>query len=81
MFREELVSVGEMELACFASDFQFDFPSSVRANVILNDYVPSLRSKGVFVVVEKGARENSSKNNVCALNFRPVKGFCSKITS
>ena len=81
MFGEELVSVGEMELVCFSFYFHFDFPSSVRANVVLDDDVSSLCGKGVFVVAEKGARENSSKNNVCALNFRPVKGFCSKITS
>ena len=81
MVGEELVGVGEMELARLASNFKFNFPASVRADVIFNDYVSSLRSEGFFVMVEEGARENLSKNNVCALNFRPVKGFCSKITS
>ena len=78
---EELVGVGEMELARLASNFKLNFPESVRVYVIFNDYVSSLRSEGVFVVVEEGAREFFFEYDVCALNFRPVKGFSSKITS
>ena len=70
-----------MELARLASNFKFNFPTSVGADVIFNDYVSSLRSEGVFVMVEEGTRENLFEYDVCALNFRPVKGFSSKITS
>ncbi len=50
---EELVGVGEMELARLASNFKFNFPVSVRADVVFNDYISSLCSEGVFVVVEE----------------------------